>query len=293
MKREKSEEMIKFGTAGNPEEFYDGGGKSSIEMPAWIRQKGLDAYEYQCGRGVKISEEAANKLGEEARANKVSLSVHAPYFTNISSVEDEKIDRTITYILQAATAAKNMGAGRIVVHMGAAKDITRKRAMEISSDTIKRALSELENAGCADVAICLETMGKQNQMGTVEEVMFLCTMDERLLPTIDFGHVNAREQGALKTAEDYINILKYMEKKIGRDRAEKFHAHFSKIEYTKAGEKKHLTFEDREYGPEFAPLAEAIVARGLSPTIICESAGTQGADALEMKRIYEECLNRK
>ena len=282
--------MVKFGTAGNPEAFYDGGGKSSLEMPKWLKNVGLDAYEYQCGRGVKISDEAAQILGEKAREHNISLSVHAPYFTNISSVEPEKIDNTIRYILQAANAAHHMNAGRLVVHMGAAKDITRRNAMEISKNTIQRALAELDDAGLGDVTLCMETMGKINQMGTIEEVMELCCMDDRLLPTVDFGHINARTQGALQTEEDFEHIIKYMEKKIGTERAGKFHAHFSKIEFTKAGEKKHLTFENTEYGPDFAPLARVLARRGISPTIICESAGTQSEDALAMKKMYEECM---
>ena len=282
--------MVKFGTAGNPELFYDEGGKSSLEMPAWLEKIGLDAYEYQCGRGVKISDEAARKLAKQAEKHNVYLSVHAPYFINISSTEPEKIDNGINYILQTANAAHNMGAKRIVVHMGAAKDITRRYAMEISTQTVKRALEELDNAGLGDVTICLETMGKINQMGPIEEVMELCCMDERLLPTVDFGHLNSRMQGTLKTEDDFDHIIKYMEKKIGRERVDKFHAHFSKIEYTKAGEKKHLTFEDTEYGPDFLPLAKVLARRKISPVIICESAGTQSIDALEMKKIYEECL---
>lgn len=282
--------MVKFGTAGNPEIFYDNGGKSSLEMPQWLNSIGLDAYEYQCGRGVRITDEAAQILGENARKHNITLSVHAPYFTNISSVEQQKIDNTIAYILQAASAAHNMGAKRLVVHMGAAKDITRRYAMEISRETVKRALYELDNAGVGDVSLCLETMGKINQMGTIEEVMELCTMDERLMPTVDFGHLNSRMQGALKTEEDFERIIKYMEKKIGRDRVNSFHAHFSKIEFTKAGEKKHLTFENTEYGPEFEPLARVLVKHKLSPVIICESAGTQSDDALTMKKIYKEFL---
>ena len=174
--------------------------------------------------------------------------------------------------------------------MGSAKDITRRNAMEISKATVERALNELDNAGLGDVTLCMETMGKINQMGTIEEVMEICSMDERLLPTVDFGHLNARMQGELRTEEDFDHIIKYMEKKIGRERVEKFHAHFSKIEFTKAGEKKHLTFENTEYGPDFTPLAKVLAKRKLSPVIICESAGTQSQDALTMKKIYEECL---
>ena len=126
---------------------------------------------------MKISDESAQKLGELAAAQGIALSVHAPYFVNISSIEQEKLDNTIRYITQSAAAAHWMKAPRIVVHMGAAKDITRRRAMELSKETVARALAELENLGLGDVRLCMETMGKINQMGTLEEVMELCTTD--------------------------------------------------------------------------------------------------------------------
>ncbi len=280
--------MIKFGPGGNCEAFYEQGGKSSLDIPAWLKKVGLNAYEYECGRGVKISEESANRLGELARENGITLSVHAPYFTNISSTEDERIDKTIGYIMQSATAAKNMGAGRVVVHMGAAKDITRAYAMEISKKTMKRALSELDAAGLGDITLCPETMGKINQMGTLEEVLELCATDERLVPTIDYGHLNARSLGGLNTKEDFEFITDRMFKKLGEHRAKNFHVHFSKIEFTKGGEKKHVTFDNTEYGPLFEPLAQVLFERGLTPTIICESAGTQTMDALYMKKCYDE-----
>ena len=66
--------------------------------------------------------------------------------------------------------------------------------------------------------------------------------------------------------------------------------HFSKIQFTSAGEKKHLTFADTEYGPEFEPLAEAIILEGVYPRIICESDGTMAEDALYMKKSYLDRL---
>ena len=145
----------------------------------------------------------------------------------------------------------------------------------------------LDEHGFSSVTMCPETMGKMNQMGTLEEVLELCAMDERLVPTIDFGHLNSRMQGALKTAEDFEKIILATEKKLGEYRAKNFHAHFSRIEYTSGGEKKHVTFAETEWGPDFEPLAEVLVKYGCTPEIICESAGTQAEDALEMKKIYE------
>ena len=276
-----------FGPAGNADIFYDQGNKSTIQVPAWLSSFGLDAYEYQCGRGVKISDDAADNLRLEAEKNGIILSVHSPYYINIATPEDEKKEKSIGYILQTAHAAKMMGAKRIVVHMGAAGKITRTDGIDLSKALIKRALSAMDENGLGDVTICLETMGKVNQLGTPEETADVCSVDQRLFPCVDFGHINAREQGSLANPSDFERVVGVFEKKLGKDRAYGMHVHFSKIEYTHMGEKKHLTFEDALYGPDFENFAEVICKKGMYPHVICESAGTQAEDALSMKKILE------
>lgn len=145
----------------------------------------------------------------------------------------------------------------------------------------------MDEQNLGHIHLCPETMGKVNQLGTLEEVLELCLIDERLIPCIDFGHLNARTFGKLNSFEAVKEVFDKMEDKLGTSRMSQFHSHFSKIEYTlKGGEKCHLTFADTVYGPQFEPVAEMIVRKNASPTIICESAGTQAEDALTMKQIY-------
>ncbi len=280
-----------LGPAGNCEEFYENGHKSSLEAPDWVRQNGLGAYEYQCGKGVKISLEAARKLGECAKNAEIALSVHAPYYISLSSTESEKRDKSIDYILKTLEAAKAMGAKRIVVHSGTAGSITRREAMELAKDTLTRSLDAARSAGFGDIFICPETMGKVKQLGSVDEVAELCLLDERLIPTIDFGHVNSMTLGGLKTMADYERVFDVLSNKLGKWRGKNFHAHYSRIEYTNAGEKKHHRFDETEFEPEFDPIAEIIAKRNLSPTIICESRGTQTRDAAEMQKICRRFEN--
>ncbi len=279
---------IKFGPAGNSESFYDQGFKSSLEMPKWLKEMGLDAYEYSCGRGVKISDDSAQILGEEARKWGIELSVHSPYFSNLATPDPEKQEKSIGYIMQAVHAASMMGAGRVVVHMGGAGKITRAEGISLSKALVHRTLEKMDEEGYGHITLCIETMGKVNQLGTVAETLDVCSIDERLLPVFDFGHINSREQGSLKTAADYAKVLDEAEKKLGIDRAKIMHVHFSKIEYTHMGEKRHLTFADREYGPEFEPLGEVFYQRNYAPVVICESAGTMAEDALYMKQAYQK-----
>ena len=284
-------EGMLLGPAGNCEDFYAAGNKSSISAPEWVMKNGLGAYEYQCGKGVKISDEAAEKIGEEAKKCGIALSVHAPYYISISSEYEEKRDKSILYILQTLQAAKSMGATRIVVHSGSCAKITRHYAMQLAKDTLTKALRAAEDEGFGDILICPETMGKVNQLGSVEEVIEMCKLSERLMPVIDFGHVNARTLGGLKTKEDFEKIFNAIHKHLGEYRGKHFHAHYSRIEYTSSGEKKHHRFDETEFEPEFDPIAEIVAQRGLAPTVICESRGSQTRDAVEMMKIYRRKLD--
>jgi len=276
----------KFGPAGNSESFSAMGYKSSLQVPEYIIKMGLDCFEYQCGRGVNIGEEKATQLGKIANEKGITLSLHAPYYISMSSVEEEKRLNSIKYILDSAKAVNAMGGDRIVVHTGSCGKISREKALELAIDTMKKAVDALDNEGLSNIHICPETMGKVNQLGTLDEVLELCTIDERLIPCIDFGHLNARDLGILKTKEDFEKIFVAIKNKLGEDRLKSFHSHFSKIEYTTGGEKKHLTFADTVYGPDFEPVMELTYKYGCSPIFICESAGTQAEDAKAMKDCY-------
>ena len=279
-----------FGPAGRDDSLYTLGYKTTLDIPRCMNQKGLDAFEYQCGRGVNVKQEVAQEFGKLARENNIRLSLHAPYYISLSGIEKEKRDKSIDYIMSSAIAADAMGADRIIVHSGSCSKITREQALEYAKDTIIRARQSLDQNGLSHIYICPETMGKINQLGTLSEVMELCSVDERMIPCIDFGHLNARDLGKIKSEQDYKGILDEVENKLGFDRLKYFHSHFSKIEYTAGGEKQHLTFDDATFGPDFEPLVNQIVKRGLCPVIICESAGTQSDDALKMKQYY---LNQK
>ena len=279
--------MVKFGTAGLDANFTQQGFKKTIEAPIYLEKMGLDAFEYQCGRGVRISEKAAMEFGAACKAKNITLSLHAPYYISMSSLEEEKRLNSIGYILDSAKAVKAMGGSRVIFHSGSCAKMPRDVALAKAVDTMQRIMQALDENGLGDITVCPETMGKVNQLGSLSEVMALCRVDERIIPCIDFGHLNARDLGCIKTIEDYKNIIETMENEIGTDRTKVFHSHFSKIEYTTGGEKRHLTFEDTVYGPSFEPLMEIIARKNLSPTIICESDGTQGIDAAQMKAYYK------
>ena len=273
-----------FGPGGNSESFYAEKFKSTTQAPAWLAARGLDAYEFQGGNGISAGEATLSKIGEEAKKHGILMSVHTPYYISLSGVEEEKRLKSLNYIAQSLRAAELLGADTIVIHSGSAAKISREEAMRLASDTLYR---NAEAVGDTPVRMGLETMGKINQLGTLEEVIELCRVAKNYHPVVDFGHLNARNVGGYFTDVDsYRRIFNTIAEGLGDEYAYNLHCHFSKIEYTSAGEKKHLTFADDVYGPAFEPLIEAIVREGVCPRIICESAGTMAEDALAMKKCW-------
>ena len=278
----------RFGTAGLSDS-YPGKTFDPEKIAAYTAGFGLTAFEYQCGRGVRLAHDKAAALGAACAAKGIALSVHAPYYISMSSLEEDKRLHSIDYLLQSCALVKALGGRRVIFHSGSCGKQSREAALEKALDTMRRAVAAVDAAGYGDCILCPETMGKVNQLGTLDEVLALCSVDERITPCIDFGHLYARSQGTEfagdHAAADYAALLDKLQV-LGPARAAQFHAHFSRIAYTKGGEKCHLTLADTAYGPPHAPLLALLKARGLAPTIICESDGTQAEDARTLAQAY-------
>lgn len=273
-----------FGPSGHSESYAAEGLTSTADMPAWIAARGLDLFEYSFGRGVRVSSATAKEIGAKCDEFGVEMSVHAPYFINFASPEPEKAENSVNYILSSLKILKCFGGERCVFHAGAQGKDTREEAFARTKYKFARTLERIaEEPDFADLIVCPETMGKQAQIGTVEEVIELCKMGENVYPCVDFGHINALYGGILKSAADFETIVKKLFDGLGERKTKNMQVHFSKIQYGAKGEIRHLTFADDVYGPEFEPFAEIIVKYGLTPHILSESAGTQAEDAAEMR----------
>ena len=278
--------MIKFGPSGNCESFYAAGYAHTEQAAAFVKERGLDCFEYSFGRGVRMSEDKAISIGEAFALQGVEISAHAPYFINFANPDDEMAAKSYAYVLDTAKALKLMGGKRVVFHPAAQGKAAREEAVALTEERLKILRDYIYLNDLQDMIFCPETMGKLAQIGTVEEITRFCKIDLIYTPCIDFGHINAREQGSLKTVADYKERLSYMISELGFDRMKHFHSHFSKIMYSAKGEVKHLTFDDMIYGPEFEPLAVALKELGLEPYLVSESAGMQAEEAAYMKKVY-------
>ena len=278
--------MIKFGPSGNSEAFHNAGFSGSSQSAKWVKNMGLDCFEYSFGRGVNLSQSKALEIKEEFDKQGVEISVHCPYYINFAGTDEEKVEKSYGYVLSSLKIGKLMGAKRAVFHPGALGKQDRDAAVNLTKKRLEILAEKIVDGGFDDMIICPETMGKSAQIGTVTEVAKFCNIAPFYYPCVDFGHVNSLLQGTLKTESDFTKILGEFESVCGLDKLDKMHVHFSKIMYSVKGEVKHLTFEDNVYGPEPREFLLAVKKKNINPYVISESAGTQDIDAKTMKDIY-------
>lgn len=285
--------MVLFGPSGCGDEFAAEGHKGILEVPQWIKEKGLDAYEYSFGHGYQMSTDKAREAGEKFTEYDIKLSLHAPFYINFANPDEEMYAKTQGYINTGIKFLNAFGADRLVFHPASCGKLTREEALALTTSRFADFFGELEEDGALDgLLMCPETMGKPAQIGTYKEIVQLCKLNKHLVPTFDFGHINSLEGGSLKTKDDFKRILDYSLENIGYEKTSNAHIHFSKIQYGAKGEIRHLNYDDNEFGPNFDGLAEVLVEYNLSPRVICESMSTMPKDALIMKKIYHKILDK-
>lgn len=282
--------MVRFGTAGNPREFYEQGNISSERMPVWLNQKGLSAYEYQCSRGIMIGEDTAKKIGEQALKYNIKLSVHAPYYISLATLDEQTGQNTERHILNSVKVAQWLNAYAVIFHIGGIGKTPRQEAFTVAKKRFENIVKQINLMNLNGVKLAPETYGKLGQLGNVQEIIELCKIANFIIPAVDFGHLNAIGQGSFISQKEYKKVFDHIEQELGREISSKIHIHFSKIEFTKAGEKKHWTFSNN-FGPPYEPLLEIIAIEKYQPVIICESMDTQAKDALTMKEYFENFKN--
>lgn len=280
--------MIRIGPAGNSERFYEEGYKRTEQAPAWLRAMGLSAMEYSSGRGVTLSEPTARAIAAAAKASDIQMSIHAPYYINCATDDEQKRQNTLGHFQKAAAAIDQMGGDRVVFHIGSPGKQKRSEAFARSCEVVLEARRQLIASGLGHIHLCPETMGRAGQIGTLSEVLQLCLLDDTFVPVLDFGHLHTVGLGALKGPDEFRAILDKLISELGFERAKHFHSHFSRIEYTASGEKRHWRLCDTQFGPDFAHLAPLIAEYKLEPVIICESSGTQADDACAMRQLLVE-----
>ncbi len=280
--------MVRFGPSGNSDLFYEEGYKESEQAPQWLASLGLSAYEYSFTLGRFITDEKSSKIKSEAEKQNIQISVHAPYYINFCNDSEKSKENNEKFLLNSLLGLKKLGGKTCVVHMGSQMKNERSVAFKNLESGLKSFLDIYYENNLDGLFIAPETMGKFSYIGTVDEILEISSWDKNIIPCFDFGHINCITQGALKTKQDFLDIFNKTTDKIGFEKTNNCHIHFSKIKYGEKGEIEHLTFDDKIYGPNFEPFIESLIELKINPVVICESRGTQATDALIMKNYYDK-----
>ncbi len=283
----------RFGPAGVPPFFRTLGAELS-DVPVLLREEGLDAFEYQAsrwGQTPQMKQQAAEQLGSEAKRNDVVLSVHGSYFVNLAG-EKEVVEASKRRLIACATAAQWMSAYVVVFHLGYYGAGGRKKAFRDCLDALSDVAKTLDTLGIRDVKLGPETMGKHVQVGSLDEILTICEKVARAQLVIDWGHLHARSGGRLESVDDFRAVVEEAEKRLGSESVKDMHCHFSKIEFTLRGERRHHVLDEKDYGPDFRFLAEVIEDFNLRPVVICETP-LLDVDARKMRDAFMDTRRKQ
>ncbi len=277
-------DKIRVGTSGNPPNFLKSDlGKDGLKIFEWLNSKNINAYEVIFTHGVWMKPERALKVKELSKQYDIKLSVHAPYFCVLTSLKPEVVEKSIARMKNVIEISEIMDAKRIVLHPGHYSNPNARQQLIDGLNTIID--WQIENNYTR--TICIELMGKKSQFGSLSDIIDICNTinkPEYLMPCIDFGHYHARNEGLLFDKNNYDHILNELKTKLPENIFRSMHIHFSRIEFTDKGEKKHRRYDELEFGPNYQEFCDKLNEYGMSnPTIISESLDSQDNLALEIK----------
>ncbi|MGB9907006.1 MAG: TIM barrel protein [Candidatus Saccharicenans sp.] len=278
-------ERLLFGVAGIPNSCPE---ESSLRAVEHVLQSGLEALELEFVQGLKMGPETASQIRQASRRHQIRLSAHAPYFINLNAEDRGKRMQSQDLLLNSLRLAASAGATDLVFHAGYYGLKTPEETYLNIKNSLREILSIARSEKIA-ARLRIETMGKRKQFGSLDEVLSLCRELEGLWPCLDFAHIFARE-GRINSYRDFYQVLKKVEKKLGRTALQNAHIHISGVKYNQTGELKHLNLEESDF--RFDEWLQALDDLGVAGTVICESPSLE-ADALMLKNLYHNLKEKK
>ena len=279
---------FQFGTVGSPlaTPKKPGGSVGGIEFSKSI---GLDTLELGWVQSVRVTEVTCAAIKAMANEQKVSLSVHAPYFINLNAL-DEEWPKSRKRLMDAAFYGNLAGATDIIFHPGSYFGTDRKEVLKVAIPRLQGCVNELRSAG-NPVKLRPETMGKSAMLGSFEDTLEMSQVIEGVEPCIDFAHLHARPgDGTMNTHEEWSALLKTYQKTLGKRALKRMHIHLSGIEYGPKGEKNHLELAKCDL--KLDVLYQALCDFGCAGRILCESPIME-EDALNLKNAWIKVSGEK
>ena len=263
------------------------------DVPGLLREQKLDAFEYQAvkwDQKPQMTQEDAESLGAEAKKKDVLLSMHGSYYLNLCG-KKRVVEASKKRLVACASAADWMGAYVMVFHTGFYGRLEKSYALKTCLKALKEVVATMKSLGIRNVKLGPETMGRVFQIGSLNEILAICEEVEQTQLVIDWSHMHARLKGRFRKIADFRDVVEAVERRLGTTTARSMHCHFSKIEYTDKGEKRHHVLDEAKYGPDFEMLAEVMVEFKMKPVIVCETP-LLDIDAIKLRDTYMKVLER-
>ena len=274
-------DKLNFITAGMPIATGKGSYEKAFNV---IKDLNLDGMELEFVHGVKMSDTTKELVKNIKLKNKFILTAHAPFYINLNSKEEEKVEASIQRIIDTLNIANYVGAYSITFHaafyMNQNKDDVFKKVVNSMNKIV-----EYSNTNKINVWIRPETTGKNTQWGDLDEIIQLSKIFKGfVLPCIDFSHLRARSNGLYNTYSEFAQIFENIGNKLGDYALNNFHAHIAGIDYGVKGEKKHLNLEESDMN--YKDLIKAFKDFNIKGVITCESPNIED-DAVLLKKYYQ------
>ena len=271
-------DKLNFITAGMP--YRTGSGKYDKAFQI-LKDFNLDGMEIEFVHGVRISPQS-REMVKKGIENGALITAHGPYYINLNAREPEKVDASISRILETAQMANELGAYSITYHaafyLGQDKNIVFNK---VKTETQK--IIEIVDNENLQVWIRPETTGKGTQWGNLDEIINLSKEFEKVLPCVDFAHIHARCGGKFNTYDEFCSILEKIGNELGDIALNNFHGHVAGIAYSDKGEKHHLIFEESDFN--YKDLLKALKTFDIKGALVCESPNIED-DCKILKEYY-------
>ncbi len=293
---------VKLGPAGVPLSCK---GRTIVEGMDDIISLGLETMEVQTVRMVAPQHfEQYWQAGVLANKTDFEMNIHGPYYSELLGGRVER-GRSLSKIEATLQAARTINARHITLHAGHYGDFGRGQAANeqvanVFSGIVDRiheiwhddedefpVFPWIKNGTPSKIGI--ETSGRQELWGSLEEVLEVVNHVEGTVPVLNIAHIHARGHGQMRTSEDYGELFDMVRETIG---TKEFYCHFSGVEH-RTGNAMHYT-QIKKSDLNFEPLAEFIVEDGgwLDITLISDSPLLEH-DAMYMMQNIEKSRHKQ
>ena len=271
--------MLRFAIAGSPLSTPRPGG--TVEGLRQAKKLGINAMEIEWVQSVPGDPKRMEEIRQTAESLAITLTVHAPYYVNLNSPDSEKLAASKGRVLRALAMSELAGVRSVCVHAAFNLGQPPERVYENVSRAVDDILKK-KSKMFPHVNLALETMGKPVQFGTLEEVLRI-SKEFDLYPCVDPAHMHARTNGKINSIEEWNAMFDLYEKYLGKKSLKYVHMHYSGIEYTVKGEKRHLPLQKSD--AKWKDFLKVFKDRKIEGVVVCESP-LQEKDTLLMHNYY-------